>query len=50
MDKLETAYRVADSLGISKKMVIKQMNKQYILDMTIVIGKDYKNYFNKSED
>lgn len=49
MDKTETAYRVADSLGISKKMVIKQINKQYILDMTIVIGKDYKIYFNKSE-
>lgn len=49
MDKTETAYRVADSLGISKKMVIKQVNKQYILDMTIVIGKDYKNYFNKIE-
>jgi hypothetical protein len=49
MDRIETAYRVADSLGISKKMVVKQINKQYILDMTIVIGKDYKKYFNKSE-
>lgn len=49
MDRLETAYRVADSLGISKKMVIRQINRQYILDMTIVIGKDYKKYFNKSE-
>jgi len=48
MGKLETAYLVADSLKIDKKFVITETNKSYFLDLTIVIGKDYKNYFNKS--
>lgn len=42
--RVETAYRVADSLGIEKKNVINQLNKQYFLDLTIVIGKDYNKY------
>ena len=43
--KIGTAYRVADSLGIDKKMVINQSNKNYFLDLTIVVGKDYNKYF-----
>lgn len=46
--KIETAYKVADSLGIDKKNIIAQTNKQYFLDLTIVIGKDFNKYFQKS--
>ncbi len=48
LGKIETAYRVADSLGIDKKNIINQTNKQYFLDLTIVIGKDFNKYFKKS--
>ncbi len=46
--KVETAYKVADSLGIDKRNIISQTNKQYFLDLTIVIGKDFNNYSKKS--
>ncbi len=46
--KLEKAYKVADSLGMDKKNIINQTNKQYFLDLTIVIGKDFNKYFQKS--
>lgn len=48
MGKVETAYQVADSLNLDKKLVISEVNKNLFIDMTIVIGKDYKNYFQKS--
>ena len=48
MGKVETANRVADSLNLDKKFIITEINKSYFLDLTIVIGKDYKNYFQKS--
>lgn len=48
MGKVETANKVADSLNLDKKFIIKEINKSYFLDLTIVIGKDYKNYFQKS--
>jgi hypothetical protein len=35
------AKRVAQSLGIEEKFVIQQVNKNYFLDATVVIGKDY---------
>ena len=35
------AKRVAESLGIGEKFVIQQINKNYFLDATVVIGKDY---------
>jgi hypothetical protein len=38
---MSNAKRVAVSLGISEKYVIQQMNKNYFLDATVVIGKDY---------
>lgn len=46
--KIQTAYKFADSLGIDKKNIINQTNKQYFLDLTIVIGKDFNKYFEKS--
>jgi len=48
LGKTETANRVADSLNLDKKFIITEKNKRYFLDLTIVIGKDYKNYFQKS--
>lgn len=38
---MRNAKRVATSVGISEKFVIQQMNKNYFLDATVVIGKDY---------
>jgi len=35
------ALRVADSLGISSKNVIQLMNSDYLLDVSLVIGKDF---------
>lgn len=46
--KENIAYKVADSLGIDKKNIIVQKNKQYFLDLTIVIGKDFNKYIQKS--
>ncbi len=46
--KIETANRVADSLNLDKRFIITEKNKSYFLDLTIVIGKDYKNYFQKT--
>ena len=48
LGKIETANRVADSLNLDKRFIITEKNKNYFLDLTIVIGKDYKNYFQKS--
>jgi hypothetical protein len=48
LGKIETAIRVADSLNLNKRFIITEKNKSYFLDLTIVIGKDYKNYFQKS--
>jgi hypothetical protein len=38
---MRNAKRVALSVGINEKFVIQQMNKNYFLDATVVIGKDY---------
>jgi hypothetical protein len=38
---MRNAKRVAESLGIPEKFVIQQMNKNYFLDATVVIGKDF---------
>lgn len=48
LGKKEIANRVADSLKLDKRNIITEKNKSYFLDLTIVIGKDYKNYFQKS--
>jgi len=38
---MRNAKRVAENLGISDKYVIQQVNKNYFLDATVVVGKDY---------
>lgn len=40
---LANAKKVADLLGISRKNVIQQLNEDYFLDVTVIIGKDYYN-------
>ena len=38
---MANAYKVAKSLGIKNENVIQQLNKDYFIDVTVVIGKDY---------
>ena len=38
---LETARRVATALGVNKKNVIQQINNDYFVDVSVIIGKDY---------
>jgi len=35
------AYKVAEALGVKKENVIQQLNNDYFLDVSIVIGRDY---------
>lgn len=48
---MRNAKKVAQSLGIQEKYVIQQINKNYFLDATVVIGKDYQelNPFKQKE-
>jgi len=39
---IQNALAVADSLGIGETAVIQQVNKDYFLDVSVIIGKDYK--------
>jgi len=39
------AEYLAEVIGIDKKQVIQQKNKNYFLDVTLIIGKDYKQLF-----
>jgi len=38
---LANARKVAETLGINKENVIRQLNDEYFLDVSLVIGKDY---------
>jgi len=40
---MANAFKTAKILGIKSENVIQQLNKDYFLDVTIVIGKDYFN-------
>jgi len=40
---MANAEKVAEELGINKSNVIQQLNKNYFLDVTLIIGKDYYN-------
>jgi hypothetical protein len=35
------AQVIADSIGLDKSNIIQQINKEYLLDVTIILGKDY---------
>ncbi|RJP66463.1 MAG: LytR family transcriptional regulator [Ignavibacteriales bacterium] len=38
---LENAKKVAEALGVKKENVIQQINNDYFLDVTLVLGKDF---------
>ena len=38
----ENAIKVADALGIDHNNIIQQINNDYILDVSLIIGKDFK--------
>lgn len=40
---MSDAYKVADVLGISRKNVIQQVNENYFLDVSVIVGKDFNN-------
>ncbi|MFA8342414.1 MAG: LytR C-terminal domain-containing protein [Rhodothermaceae bacterium] len=40
---MANAKKIADLLGVSRKNVIQQLNEDYFLDVTVIIGKDYYN-------
>lgn len=40
----DAAKRIADSLGIVQNNVVMQANKDYFLDATLIVGKDYKQF------
>jgi len=47
-DEIENAKRVAKVLGIDSTGVIQQINDDYFLDVTLIIGKDFNQLsFNK---
>ena len=41
--KIQNAEKVAAAVGLKKESVIQQVNPDYMLDVTFVLGKDYKN-------
>ena len=42
-EKNLNAEKIAMSVGLHKEYVIKQINPEYLLDVTFILGKDYKN-------
>lgn len=40
---MANAYKVAKTLGVKEESVIQQLNNDYFLDVSIVIGRDYYN-------
>ena len=40
---LQTARQVAKALGVADKNVIQQINPDYYVDVSVIIGKDYTN-------
>lgn len=45
-DNLPKVKILADILGVKKNNVIKQINDQYFLDISLIVGKDYKTILN----
>jgi hypothetical protein len=40
---MANAFKVADTLGVSRKNVIQQKNNNYFLDVSFIIGKDFNS-------
>jgi len=41
MGNITNAYETARVLGVKKENVIQQVNEEYFLDVSVIIGKDY---------
>lgn len=41
---INNGFKVADSLGITRKNVISQVNRSLLLDVSIIIGKDFNSF------
>ena len=39
--KLFNAHIISDSIGLINSNIIQQINREYLLDVTIILGKDY---------
>ncbi len=46
--RLGNAKYLADVIGLDRRRVIQQKNKNYFLDVTLIVGKDYKKLFHKN--
>jgi len=46
---IKNGYTVADSLGITRKNVISLVNRNLILDVSIIIGKDFNSFKQEQE-
>jgi hypothetical protein len=42
------AKKVAEALGINNNHIIQQLNKDYFLDVSVIIGKDFNNLIQKT--
>lgn len=42
-EKIQNAEKVATVVGLNHENVIQQINHEYLLDVTFILGKDYKN-------
>ena len=42
---MKNARTIANALGVSEKYVIEQINKDFLLDATVVIGADYQSLY-----
>jgi len=42
-DKILNAEKVAAVVGLDKNSIIQQTNPDYLLDVTFILGKDYRN-------
>ena len=41
-EKIQNAEKVASVVGLKNENVIQQINPEYLLDVTFILGKDYK--------
>ena len=41
-EKIQNAEKVASVVGLKNENVIQQTNPEYLLDVTFILGKDYK--------
>lgn len=42
---IKNAYVLAKAIGMDERRVVEQKNKNYFLDITLIVGKDYKQLF-----